>query len=46
MSDTSTSTQVDAIQQISAMANLLRTLQGDAKEQAMTYLKDVANLDF
>ncbi len=46
MSDTSTLTQVDAVQQISVVANLLWTLQGDAKEQAMTYLKDVAGLDF
>ncbi len=46
MSDTSTSTQVDAVQQISVVTNLLWTLQGNAKEQAMAYLKDVASLDF
>ncbi len=46
MSNTSISTQVDAVQQISVVANLLRTLQGDVKEQAMAYLKDVAGLDF
>ncbi len=46
MSDTFTLTQVNTIQQISVVANLLQTWQGDAKEQAMAYLKDVAGLDF
>ncbi len=46
MFNTSTSTQVDAVQQISVMTNLLWTLQGDAKEQAIAYLKDVISLDF
>ncbi len=46
MSNTPTSTQINAVQQISVMANLLWTLQRDAKEQAMAYLKNVAGLDF
>ena len=36
----------NAIAQISAVANLLRGLQGEDKEQAVACLRDVAGLDF
>lgn len=45
-SDTAPASSADAIQQISNAANLLRSLQGDEKAQALAFLKDVAGLDF